>query len=243
MIYNFDELSFQILQIDKFPHKPGRFQVGARPFSALSLRTRGRAVFEIGTKRLVTEPGDLLFLPANTPYEVEYSGGESIVAHLQDCNYFEAERIPMGASPALYPLFQRLLEAFAVFRSTNRAKSLLYEILDTAAASRESPRPPTSAVNSIRYMEAHFSDPNLDISAVCAANFISRSTLQRLFQERLHTSPKQYLIRLRLEAALEILLRGGYSVKEAALSCGFADEKFFSRSFKQRYGFPPSQRL
>ena len=32
-----------------------------------------------------------------------------------------------------------------------------------------------------------------------------------------------------------------FIVKEISFACGFADEKYFSRAFKKRYGYPPSQ--
>ena len=73
MIYNFDELSFQIVTIANFSHKKGRFCVEKRPFAALSYRVSGTGAFSVGGKRLTVKPGDVLFLPAHTPYEVEYS--------------------------------------------------------------------------------------------------------------------------------------------------------------------------
>ena len=91
MIYNFDNLTFQILTIDRFNHHEGLFNVKARPYSALSLRLAGTGDFKIGGKSYNTKPGDILFLPADTPYEVEYSVSESIVANLENCNYSEAE--------------------------------------------------------------------------------------------------------------------------------------------------------
>ncbi|MBQ8040550.1 MAG: helix-turn-helix transcriptional regulator [Lachnospiraceae bacterium] len=54
-------------------------------------------------------------------------------------------------------------------------------------------------------------------------------------------SPKQYLIQLRMNRALELLTKNEISVKEISFACGFTDEKYFSRAFKKRYGYPPSQ--
>ena len=86
MIYNYDELYFQILTIDPFFHNPGFFDVPARPYAALSFRVSGTGDFEIDGKHLQTRPGDVLFLPANTPYKVNYSVSESIVVHFGYCN-------------------------------------------------------------------------------------------------------------------------------------------------------------
>ena len=91
MIYNFDNLSFQILTVDRFVHQVGFFEVKARPYAALSFRVEGTGDFKVGQKSFRVIPGDVLFLPANMPYQVEYSISESIVANLSDCPYSEAE--------------------------------------------------------------------------------------------------------------------------------------------------------
>ena len=93
----------------------------------------------------------------------------------------------------------------------------------------------------IAYMEAHFFDPDLEISKICAVGFMSQSSLQRGFHQRFGMSPKAYLSKLRIHRAMELLLSQNQSVKEIAFACGFSDEKFFSRVFKKKYGFSPSQ--
>ena len=71
MIHNYENLSFQLLTVDRFFHREGFFDVKARPYAALSFRVSGTGKFEIETKRFTTKPGDVLFLPANIPYKVE----------------------------------------------------------------------------------------------------------------------------------------------------------------------------
>ena len=241
MLYNFDELSFQILTIDRFSHKKGLFEVKGRPYASLSLRIDGRGDFTVDGKTLESTPGDLLFIPSNTPYRVEYSGGESIVVHFSRCNYREAESISPENAAAISVRFEQLLQAWRSNRSVNAAKSALYGILETVAAEKRLQLRDTAIVNCIRYMDAHFTDPELDIASVCAAGFISVSALQRAFAEHLGTSPRQYLIRLRMNRALQLLSQEGYSIREIALACGFTDEKYFSRAFKKIYGYSPSR--
>lgn len=70
---------------------------------------------------------------------------------------------------------------------------------------------------------------------------MSVSSLQRAFNKYLRVSPEQYLIRLRMNHALNLLTMNELSVKEIAFACGFTDEKYFSRAFKKKYGYSPSQ--
>ena len=241
MIYNFDALSFQIVTVDRFFHQEGFYEVKARPFAALSLRTAGTGSFEIGTRRLMTAPGDVLFLPANTPYKVEYSVSESIVIHFDQCNYTEAESIRLANSLPIGRCFTHLLQVWREPRSVNQAKSVIYDILDKIASDQRAAITDTAVARCVRYMEEHYNDPGLDVAALCEVAFISVSSLQRAFTKSLAMSPKQYLICLRLQRALALLTQPVLSVKEVSFACGFTDEKYFSRAFKKRYGYPPSQ--
>lgn len=240
MICNFDGLSFQILTIDRFFHKKGVFDVKARPYAAFSYRVSGKGLFEIGNKRLQSNPGDVLFLPADTPYRVDYSGGESIVVHFSECNYWEAETIGSCQAAAMELRFQQLLDAWNERHSVNQAKSILYDILEKMASDQKNAMEHTAFSTCVHYIDTHFCDPSLTVQTVCDIGFISASSLQRAFGEHFGISPKQYLNKLRMNQALELLMENKLSVKEIAFACGFSDEKYFSRAFRSRYGYPPS---
>ena len=241
MIYNFQKLSFQLLTVDRFFHREGFFEVKARPYAALSFRVSGTGTFEIGNTRLITKPGDVLFLPADTPYKVEYSVGESVVIHFDQCNYSEVENISFENSSKISFCFEHLLEIWNKQRSINQAKSIIYDILDKMSNDQKMSISDTAIATCVRYMDAHFCDPKVDIETVCGVAFISVSSLQRAFAKYFGMSPKQYLIQLRMNRALELLTENELSVKEISFVCGFTDEKYFSRAFKKRYGCSPSQ--
>ena len=241
MIYNFQKLSFQLLTVDRFFHREGFFEVKARPYAALSFRVSGTGTFEIGNTRLITKPGDVLFLPADTPYKVEYSVSESVVIHFDQCNYSKVENICFENSSKISFCFEHLLEIWNKQRSINQAKSIIYDILDKMSNDQKTSISDTSVATCVRYIDTHFSDPKIDIETVCGVAFISVSSLQRGFAKYFGMSPKQYLIQLRMNRALELLTENKLSVKEISFVCGFTDEKYFSRAFKKRYGCSPSQ--
>jgi AraC family transcriptional regulator len=63
----------------------------------------------------------------------------------------------------------------------------------------------------------------------------------RIFRALVGETLGQFVKRLRLERALwHLLHRQRRSLTEIALACGFASLSDFSRSFKERYGVPPS---
>ena len=51
----------------------------------------------------------------------------------------------------------------------------------------------------------------------------------------------RYTNRLRIKTAKTLLSNHGVSIKEAAFSCGFSDEKYFMKVFKEQEGISPTQ--
>ena len=239
MIYTFDGLNFQPISVGHFTHKDGFFDVKARPFASLSVRISGTGEFEIAGEQISSHTGEILFIPAKTPYRVTYSRGESIAIHLIECNYSEAESICLKNAVMIEECFQDLLSQWEDRHSINKAKSAIYDILDKIAEDKKTVIHDTTFSECLTYIQDHFSDPELDVDAICRHGFISQSTLQRHFREHFGVSPKQYLIKLRMDKALALLISGERSVRDIALTCGFGDEKYFSRAFKKKYGHPP----
>lgn len=93
----------------------------------------------------------------------------------------------------------------------------------------------------IAYIRANLDQP-LRLSDLEARSHYSRRALQYAFQEKLHTSPKQWIRRQRLKAAMEQLqsAEGKRSVEEVGLSCGYQRLSHFSSEFKREYGIAPS---
>jgi transcriptional regulator GlxA family with amidase domain len=57
----------------------------------------------------------------------------------------------------------------------------------------------------------------------------------------MHTTPRKYLEDLRLKTAIELLFDEQFNVKKTAAACGFSDENYFCRLFKNRYGLSPGK--
>ena len=82
-------------------------------------------------------------------------------------------------------------------------------------------------------------DAGYSVSALAGACGVSVRMLERFFLAAFGCRPSQWLKRLRMERAIE-LLRDGSNVKEAAARLGYEDPSHFSREFKSHYGLPPN---
>jgi AraC family transcriptional regulator len=69
----------------------------------------------------------------------------------------------------------------------------------------------------------------------------SRTRIFHLFTAEVGMAPHNYLIRLRLEKATELLRDTSLSITEVALATGFASGQHLSRVFRRYRGETPSQ--
>lgn len=79
------------------------------------------------------------------------------------------------------------------------------------------------------------------LEAVAAACKVDAPYLCRLFSRYHDESPYQFLTRLRMGYASELLLQADNSVKSVAAALGFKDAFHFSRVFKSVHHVPPSR--
>lgn len=82
-----------------------------------------------------------------------------------------------------------------------------------------------------------------DLSMEEIANYTGRSlsTFKRDFKKYSSLSPQKWLIHRRLEAAHELICKGGRKVSEICFDVGFKNLSHFSKVYKERYGVPPTE--
>ncbi|MEM9188710.1 MAG: AraC family transcriptional regulator [Myxococcota bacterium] len=81
----------------------------------------------------------------------------------------------------------------------------------------------------------------LNLETIARVACFSPYHFHRIFRAATGETLHQFIKRIRLERALYLMAHGSPgSLTELALRCGFASSSDFSRSFRQRYGVPPS---
>ena len=82
---------------------------------------------------------------------------------------------------------------------------------------------------------------DLSIAEEAARIGYSPNYVQKVFRARTGMSPKEYLMKIRMEEARRFLKERRYSVKEVASLCGFSGKEYFSTAFRAHCGCPPSE--
>lgn len=114
--------------------------------------------------------------------------------------------------------------------------SIFYGMLHSLSSDRF----PPLLENAIRIIGNQYSDPSLTNSQLADSCQVSEVYLRKLFSKYLHTSPKQYIIDLRLQKAKQLLREGVVSIADIADDCGFSNPYHFCRLFKDHTCITPS---
>lgn len=98
--------------------------------------------------------------------------------------------------------------------------------------------PPGLTDRLVGLMEAHLDFP-LPLDELAAELGVSPRTLTRTCHRRFGETPMRLYLRIRLQAARNLLFYEDNSVKDVAIACGFSYPTVFSRAFKAQFGQTP----
>ncbi|WP_028974677.1 AraC family transcriptional regulator [Spirochaeta cellobiosiphila] len=216
----------------------------------------GHAEYEIGYERFDMAPGDMVLIEPNVPFKGHISKGEHFVGIAQHfqfwifgvIDFFAYIQYQRKISLKDWASFKPILEyywsyapvdsiiygqncAFHViltkfiresFINTRFQKETPYFILETAAHVGA---------------RAQFADT---LDSILEEIPYSRRYLDNEFKRFTGKTLKQFWLERKLKKA-EKLLTSGNSVKETAYLLGFTDPLYFSRLFKNKRGYSPSE--
>ena len=94
----------------------------------------------------------------------------------------------------------------------------------------------------IRYILSNLHKP-IKVEELARIAGVTTAYFGTLFKKYTGSSAKEYINKMKISNAENILLSGEFSVKDAAYKCGFEDIFYFSKLFKTIKGYPPSKIL
>ena len=90
------------------------------------------------------------------------------------------------------------------------------------------------------FVEKHISDADVGIQDMADAAATSKTNLNRKMKSMLGVTPADFLRQSRIQRACQLLADTDRTITDIALSCGFADQNYFSKAFRAQKGVSPS---
>jgi AraC-like DNA-binding protein len=101
-------------------------------------------------------------------------------------------------------------------------------------------RPYMQIEPAVEFIQNHFRE-KITIEEVAKTVNLSARQLDRKFQETLKMSPRDFIMKLRLKTACQILTKSSTAIMELALDLGFYDQSSFTLHFRRHMGLTPLQ--
>ncbi|WP_170480759.1 GlxA family transcriptional regulator [Ruegeria arenilitoris] len=98
---------------------------------------------------------------------------------------------------------------------------------------------PSTLKSAIQVMEANLED-TISLPEICKRAGVSHRQLNRLFATYIKKTPALYYRDIRLDRARGLVTQTELPIAEIAMASGFDSQVHFSRSYKERFGLPPS---
>lgn len=92
----------------------------------------------------------------------------------------------------------------------------------------------------IKVVEGRLDDQDLAVVHLCRAANLSNMQVNRKLKALTGKTPSRFIRSIRLQKAKELLQTTSLNVSEVGYKVGFNDPHFFSRSFSEEFGHPPS---
>lgn len=122
--------------------------------------------------------------------------------------------------------------------------SLLLELqlsLDEPASGRGAAATPAPLAAAREYMRSRLGDAELTVADIARASGWSHEHFTRQFYRHYRMSPREALLRMRIERASALLVSRPIPVSEIAESVGIRDPHYFSRAFRRITGYSASE--
>jgi AraC-like DNA-binding protein len=93
----------------------------------------------------------------------------------------------------------------------------------------------------MKFIEAHISDEGLKIEDMADAVGLGRTVFYGKVKELVGVSPSDFLRQVRMQRAIQLVVKSKMTFSEIAYSVGFTDPKYFTKCFKKQTGMTPSE--
>ena len=216
-------------------------KINKRKNYALSFCAEGQITYTHNGSETVSDKNHAVILPKGQTYTLYGNKTGSFPVINFDCAQILCDTVvslPIK-NPDIYIKDYEQLEALSFFKG-NRTKmmSIFYDMLYRLSLESTEDSVITPAIT---YLENNYNDPGLTNAELAKQCKISEVYFRKIFAERYKTTPKQYVLNIRINKAKLLLAENSLKINAIAERCGFSNQYHFCRVFKERTGLTPSE--
>ena len=246
MFFDTENLSFSILQVWELDQTNVNIFNRNRNFYALSFRICADVQIHTLDATLHLTDNDICFFPANFEYTRMAKTDQLIVVHFDILNgsFEKLETLSPNNPEKIKRLFQEILQYWNgkergyQYKCAAVFNMILSECLNQSVSTEKAEKPIWQAV---KFMENNFNNPKITVKEIAEKAYMSEVYFRKLFKKKYKMPPAKYIIKLRLENAINLMRTGYYTLKEVAELSGYEDYSYFSSEFKRIIGVAPSE--
>ena len=207
----------------------------------LSFCLSGQITYTQNKKQYISTKNNAILLPKNSDYSlVGNKDGVFLVVNF-DCLGLDCSEIavfPLQTPETFYKDVQKLNELFLFQDKQLDIYLVFYHMLKRIVQEQ---KPASSALHlAMKYIEKNIGNPELTNDSIAQNANISEVYLRKLFLKNYSTTPKKYILDIRIQKAKQLLSDSSLTVSSISELCGFSSVYTFSRSFKEKTGISPS---
>lgn len=218
------------------------YETPCRTSFALTFCQEGRITYTHRGREYVSDRDHALILPKGAAYRLYRNEEGSFPLVNFQCEGLPEDvfhRIPLTNPESYLRDFALLKNSLLFPQGQARAMSILYDLFHRL--SRETVSHSGPLVPALRYLEEALEDPALSNALLAEKCGISEVYFRQLFREQCGTTPRQYILALRMQKARQLLTESRLPVHIIGEQCGFANPYHFSRAFRSATGLTPTE--
>lgn len=229
-------------------------------FNKLYFIIEGEGYGKIDNVEFQVHPGQFILIPSNSIHSFHSYENKDIVKYFchfksktGDLELFDFLEVPYSVdvpnANSLIELFKQLIQSFtsndymAVLKENTALLQLImyyFEHVDNEEIRIAKTKSNEILSNVINYIANNLSK-NININDLAELVYLHPNYFIKYFKKHMGSSPKNYMNKLRLEKAKELLLISELSIIDISKEIGYSDSCYFSKYFKKKTGFTPSE--
>ena len=221
--------------------KGRKVTIKIRKSYGLSFCVEGQITYEMNGKQAVSDQYHAVILPKGQGYSLRGDKTGKFPVINFDCKEFlcdEVISLPIQNPDTYIKDFEKM-KALSLFEE-NRAKmmSVFYNILHRLSTEGSVHN---AILPAVKYIEVNYQNPRLSNAELAEQCNISEVYFRKLFTEAYKTTPKQFVVDVRINKAKQLLSDGILNIAAVSEECGFSNQYHFCRLFKEKTGFTPTE--